>query len=915
MKIKYKFIGIFLGALIAIATPLSLFIINQQEHEHIALLHHHGTTVSRILAQSALTILLMNAGRIDMARVDATEMIATFAHLRDDGLLYADIVMVSSRPEINGAVLSKKTRADHAALPYFSRGRISPEETAGLLDGGSVRETQIDGVAGTCYVFASGAGPRNRPPLCVGRLVFSKDEVLRPVARMRRIITTALGAAVFVLVMLGIVLGNVIAAPVMRLTRAAERIERGDYTTPVRAGGSDELATLSAAFNHMSGIITQKIDELERTNRKLTELDRLKDEFLANTTHELRTPLNGIIGIAESLVAGAAGPVSDDLRHDLDLIIASGRRLNRLVGDILDFSKLRNNDFVILPAPLDLFNAAQFVISILRPLAVRKGLVLVNDVSPSLPPIMADENRLQQILLNVVGNAVKFTDEGSVTVSATPDSADPSRIAISVADTGIGIAPEQQSVIFDAFRQADGTTARRQDGAGLGLAIVKHLVELHGGAIRIESEPGRGATFIVTLPVAAKSVDDAFAPPVAALAEAAPLDADIRRPVPGAEDTGKTIMVIDDDPVNLQVIINHLALEGYRIASYHDGVEAYQRIEEGETPDLMLVDVMLPVMSGYELCRLVRRSHTMYELPIVMLTAKNRPEDVVTGIEAGANDYLTKPVQRDELIARVKNLIALRDSVREHGQLERIRYQLEIATAIQKAVLPQRVPECGKIRTAVRYRPAVGVGGDLYDFFPVDNARMGVLIADVSGHGIPAAIIGAKTEMAFSIYRDNIARPAELMATINRVMTDHSYGQFITACYLYIDLEARAIRYSNAGHKQLLVYRARSSRLEALHIKGAPLGLSTEYEYRELSLAVERGDRIILITDGIPDTRNHQRELFGDERLGGLITQHRALPPEGLADAIFAALDDWKGAAHVDEHDDDATLIILDIDY
>lgn len=239
--------------------------------------------------------------------------------------------------------------------------------------------------------------------------------------------------------------------------------------------------------------------EREHTlNQRLQELDKLKDEFLANTSHELRTPLNGIIGLSESLLDGAAGPVPDAMRKYLEMIAYSGKRLANLVNDILDFSKLKNHTLQLHRRPVDVHECVQILLKMTEPLVGTKDLELINAVPETLPPVLADEGRLQQILYNLVGNAVKFTDQGSVTVSAKHEY---DQVVIDVVDTGIGIPPDQVSKIFESFEQVDGTDNRRHGGTGLGLAITKRLVELHGGAIGVCSTPGVGSRFRVKLPV------------------------------------------------------------------------------------------------------------------------------------------------------------------------------------------------------------------------------------------------------------------------------------------------------------------------------------------------------------------------------------------------------------------------------
>ena len=240
------------------------------------------------------------------------------------------------------------------------------------------------------------------------------------------------------------------------------------------------------------------LDKERQLTERLQTIDRLKDQFLANTSHELRTPLNGIIGLAESLKDGASGELPAEARGDLNLIVHSGKRLTNLVNDLLDFSKLKNHELVLQQKPIDLYSIVDVVLLLSRSLAKDKSIELINEVDPQLPLVEADENRLQQILNNLVSNGIKFTEEGSVRVSARQEG---QQVVVQVRDTGIGIPKEKFATIFQEFEQADGSISREFGGTGLGLTITKQLVEAHGGTIALDSTVGEGSVFSFSLPI------------------------------------------------------------------------------------------------------------------------------------------------------------------------------------------------------------------------------------------------------------------------------------------------------------------------------------------------------------------------------------------------------------------------------
>ncbi len=418
---------------------------------------------------------------------------------------------------------------------------------------------------------------------------------------------------------------------------------------------------------------------LARKNAALSYMDKLKDDFLANTSHELRTPLNGIIGLAESLLDGIAGPLSEQAHFNLDLIVSSGKRLANLINDILDFSRLKNNELILQTRPIHMHAVTNVVLTLSQPLLGDKPVKLINQISPDLPCVLADENRVQQIMHNLIDNAIKFTPVGRVMVSAqvldhkdqdlTADFGNLSELVITVADTGIGIPTAKFEDIFEVFEQADGSTAREYGGTGLGLSITKKLVELHGGKIRVESQLDQGTHFSFTLPLATGQPSDQ--PP---LVEVSRIQAD-RHPVETSKPRAASaahqsngqqqfkILIVDDEPINLQVLKNYLSLNNYNVTQATDGFEALKLLGESEQQfDLIILDIMMPRMSGYEVSQKVRQLYPPHQLPVVMLTAKNQVSDLVTGFNAGANDYLTKPVNKEELLARIGTLLMLKQT-------------------------------------------------------------------------------------------------------------------------------------------------------------------------------------------------------------------------------------------------------------
>jgi two-component system sensor histidine kinase ChiS len=421
---------------------------------------------------------------------------------------------------------------------------------------------------------------------------------------------------------------------------------------------------LEHRFTQARRLLQHYAEALEVKNADLQKMDRLKDEFLANTSHELKTPLNGIIGIAESLIDGVSGQLSTTTVFNLSLIVSEGRRLTQLVNDILDFSQLKHQNIVLKLKPVGVREITDVVLTLSEPMVRKQPIRLINQVTPEIPPVQADESRLQQILHNLVSNAIKFTDNGRVEVSAKVLDSPEGYLELTVTDTGIGIPEEKLELIFASFEQADGSIARKYGGVGLGLAVTKELVQLHGGDIRVESAVGVGSRFHVTLPIARGKVEREPQAEISRVRESLTLPvipeeplvkSDILVPPEGAF----KILIVDDEPVNIQVLVNYLSLQNYAITQATNGMEALEIIQDGFKPDLVLLDVMMPKMTGYELCQKIREQFLANELPVVLLTVKNQVSDLVEGFSAGANDYLTKPISKNELLARIKTHLRL----------------------------------------------------------------------------------------------------------------------------------------------------------------------------------------------------------------------------------------------------------------
>src|SRR5690625_3401907 len=371
-----------------------------------------------------------------------------------------------------------------------------------------------------------------------------------------------------------------------------------------------EVVLLSLALADKIKIMRQEKELAEKKAQENQELaiqnlkkaDELKDEFLAITSHELRTPLYGMIGIAESLRDGIAGKVTNNMYRQLSMIMTSGQRLTHLVNEILDFSKLKYESLKLHLKPIYINSIIEIVLAISKPLLKEKPIELINQVNDSLPPVLADENRLQQILYNLLDNAIKYTDEGKIVISATLDN-ESENLRIEVSDTGKGISQDQLKIIFQPFQQGKTSLSREVNGIGIGLNITKNLVDLHNGKMDVSSKVGKGSTFSVTLPVHDKVNHEEEIAVTVEKHVTEELDS-LQYPQQ-IEKAKYKILVVDDEIINVQVLMNHLSLKGYDVLTALQGEDVFEILTENNI-DLLILDIMMPEMSGYEVCQKLR---------------------------------------------------------------------------------------------------------------------------------------------------------------------------------------------------------------------------------------------------------------------------------------------------------------------
>lgn len=409
--------------------------------------------------------------------------------------------------------------------------------------------------------------------------------------------------------------------------------------------------------------------ENEQYIKQLEVEQKRKDQFLANTSHELRTPLHGMMNMVQNVLE-QENKLTNQSRYQLELIHTLSRKMSYLINDLIDVNQMKSNKIRLEPSSISIEPILVGTADMLRFMAEEKDVTIHMRLPESVPYIYADEHRVTQIVTNMLHNALKFTPAGNITIEISSDA---SHLYVKVIDTGIGMDAKTQARIFIPYEKGEDSISE-SEGIGLGLSISRQLAELHGGSLTAESVLGEGSVFTLSLPLDADRTE-VYKVKTMSLIECA-ASKQLSEPAIQAV-SGYRILAVDDDPLNLMILKQALEADGYQINTTASATEFIELLDT-ERWDLLIIDVMMPEISGFRLTKRIRSRYSLTELPVLLLTARSQPEDVYAGFQAGANEYVSKPVDMLELKMRIKSLLELKSSIEDQLSMEAAWLQAQI---------------------------------------------------------------------------------------------------------------------------------------------------------------------------------------------------------------------------------------------
>ena len=661
------------------------------------------------------------------------------------------------------------------------------------------------------------------------------------------------------------------------------------------------LAILAFTFLQailISGKSVTLFYENAELSQKLLRSDKLRDEFLTQTSHELRTPVQAMVQTLENVRRGVSGAVSEQVQRTLAVIEENGRRLMYVIDDLTDFVRLKHSDIRLNVQTVSLKKIVHPILKLCLGLSENKQFALIDEIPEGLHDIQTDPSRLQQILLNLVSTAIRYSHSPAITVKLGTLHG---QLAISV--LYFGSDPDA--------RFADVIDLPNED---VGPLVTQKLAQLLGGQYHYQKLAESHHALTITLPYQQISTLEVLLSSSHARTEYRKSDGDGLVSMPerlgdSPANSGGQVLLIGDNASQNRLLQDQLASLGKDSVIAKNGAEAMLQLQDREDIALVISDVLLSDVSGIELAMNIRASFDIGILPIILLIDNNQAGVAASAFSAGVNDLIRRPFEKAEVIARVKNVLLQREASLARENYRALNRELEIARSIQDSILPKANPGNENYKIEAVCLPARSIGGDFYDFLEEDGF-IGVLIADVAGHGIPAALYAAMLKIALHNLRDQARFPEKLLKNLNDVMVERGERTFISCAYTMVDFKNRRLLHANAGHLPLLLQEPGKRAVKRVHPPGGVLGVR-----KAAAITVEMQHflpktRLLLFTDGVIELANKNGDFFEESRLISLLEDMREQPIVEVRDRLLAEM---RGFSEGGTFLDDVTFIIIDL--
>ena len=650
------------------------------------------------------------------------------------------------------------------------------------------------------------------------------------------------------------------------------------------------------------------------------EKEAIQEKMLESIVLDLKTTLELISAPIETAVRSHELPDKQSFRT----MFLNTRRVTRMLEQVGELQRLNRDKTRLNLTGINLEKFLNLIYQNFEPYARVKDIKVKTRVEENLAMAYADPELICQCVYSFLSNSLRFTEKGgeiSIHICEWDN-----ELKLEILDPGLETAARRGIDVFsdgDEALLAPGALEAKTGGPGedsqetnimhrLSLLLIREVLRLHGGRSGASADPKKGARFWLTLPRAGKGVREAFLSSLfdgeKARNEFGILQGNYTEKLSGTTNPASSergaehsILIADDNRGNRFYMVQLLVKIGYDVVAVPSGEELLTRLSVFR-PDLVIVDRELPGISGVEVISRLRSSDEYGTLPTILLISGSDPEINKQGREAGANTLLSKPFNELELIAIVRNLISLKGKEKQYVR------EMEQARRIQTNLLPRETPSNEHFTIEARFEPMELVGGDLYDFIRLADGRMGVFVADVSGHGISAAMIASMVKLIISIFAEDLSSPGELLEYINGFLFGKTAGNFLTSTYGILEKDGKTITMANAGHPSVL--HLRDGKVNYYEQRGKAVGWLKSVQYKDFQIKLEEGDRLFFYTDGIVEAFDADKVLFGEESLTRLISQTSMVDLNEQLNLILLSVTEYQVGNYIQ---DDVTLVGLEV--